>query len=146
MSSVNTLIETQSDTRLAGNTLLNLYGLVVMAYAAVLVSVHKDLQAGEITINRALLYMKQVELPVKSLMIRLAEELKVHLEGSHMDSRQSGVESREKDMNSMSKRSIPGIPSSYFRPNSQFSTDWLISSEYEMLFFATTFIPFISSL
>ena len=146
VSTINTLIETRTESRLSRHSQLNLYGLIVMAYSATLVTVHQDLKGAEQTIQRALRYMDTVDLPVISLLERLGEELKTHLD-SHTASKRSEFESGRREAVGTPPGSIPGIPSSYFRRDSSVTSkswSWLISEEYEMIFFATLFIPFIS--
>jgi len=147
VSTINALIETRAESRLSRHSQLNLYGLVIMAYAATLATVRQDLPGAEQTIHRAVRYLEQADLPVVPLLERLGEELKAHME-SQTASKKSGFESGRREAVATPQGSIPGIPSAYFRRDSSLTSkswNWLISEEYEMIFFATTFIPFISN-
>ena len=125
---------------------LNLWGILTMSAAAVRVKVNGDVAGAQRAVQECISQVELHATTVKPLLEGFISELTHHIE-SHTGSRVSTFDS-VLDLDSP-KAGLPEIPSEYFRRKmrsnaSILDKDWLISHEFEGLFFITVLLPFIS--
>ena len=144
---VNELLTSIEKPRISPSNRLNLLGIVIMSLSAVHLKVTSDLSSAQHSVQECLRQLADYDLPVKQLLTRFGKELQLHFE-SNTASRASAFEFNPDGQMDTPKYSFPEIPSEYFRRNMRsnggFEKDWLVTAEFDVLFFITIVQPFMS--
>lgn len=150
LQSIKQLLTSKDKSRLNYGNKLNLWGILTMSAAAVRLKVAGDLSGAQHSLQECIAQLASHETAVKVLLEQFAAEMS-HILESHTGSRVSTFESVLEERVESPKGPLPEIPSEYFRrqmrPNASVADsnrDWLISSEFDALFFITVLLPFIS--
>ena len=150
LQTIKQLLTLKEKSRLNYTNKLNLWGILTMSAAAVRLKVTGDLPGAQHSIQDCIGQLTSHEAAIRLLLERFAGEMS-HVLESHTGSRVSAFESVLEERIESPKGVLPDVPSEYFRrkmrPNGSVTDsnrDFLVSSEFDALFFITVLLPFIS--
>ena len=143
---LNSVIRGELPSKLSKLSTQNLYGIIVMGLAGLTFKLEEDRNKAIGLLEECLEQLGGEDIAARPLLMDLITEIRDQKDSpsaTHTENTLDFTPTAREMQNSQSH--FPDIPSDFLEVPQSVKEDWLISDEYETIFFLACFVPFITT-